>query len=226
MGIMELAVLNGTESFKRKAIAKIERHNSSLNDLTTRFRNALKKSVAGIVEAGQVLIEAKAQLVKHGQFSDWVATELGFGEHKPGKRKASIRKAEMLMQLARHKVISSPRQWGKLPPSPRTLWELTQIRPECRLLKLIEEGKVNPAMTREDAISLRGEAKSQTSACPLHLDDPLTLLVDVSMLLGGGDAVLAHIRRLKRLANAPSDEAVDKAVDWVKRKLARQRGVN
>ena len=38
-----------------------------INVLTARFRNALKKSVEGIIEAGRVLIEAKDEL-EHGQF--------------------------------------------------------------------------------------------------------------------------------------------------------------
>ena len=78
-----------------------------LNALTARFRNALKKSVEGIIEAGRVLIEAKSEL-EHGQFTDWVVGELRFGSRKDGSREADLRKAEMLMFLARNKVISSP----------------------------------------------------------------------------------------------------------------------
>jgi hypothetical protein len=38
----------------------------------------------------------------------------------------------MLMFLARNEVISNACHWHAFPPSPRTLWELTQIRPKCR----------------------------------------------------------------------------------------------
>ena len=55
--------------------------------LTARFRNALKKSVEGIIEAGRVLIEAKNEL-EHGQFMDWVVRDLRFGttrgDREPG----------------------------------------------------------------------------------------------------------------------------------------------
>jgi len=61
-----------------------------LSVLTTRFRNALKKSVEGIVEAGRVLIEAKNEL-DHRQFTDWVVNELRFGTRKAGKREADVR---------------------------------------------------------------------------------------------------------------------------------------
>jgi hypothetical protein len=95
-----------------------------LSALTARFRNALKKSVEGIIEAGRVLIEAKDEL-EHGQFTDWVVGELRFGTRKVGSREADLRKAEMLMFLARNEVISNPCHWHAFPPSPRTLWELT-----------------------------------------------------------------------------------------------------
>ena len=76
-----------------------------LSALTARFRNALKKSVEGIIEAGRVLIEAKNEL-EHGQFIDWVVRELRFGSRKNGSREADLRKAEMLMFLARNGVQS------------------------------------------------------------------------------------------------------------------------
>jgi hypothetical protein len=91
------------------------RHN--LSELTSRFRNALKKSVEGIVEAGLVLIQAKSEL-EHGQFTDWVVNELRFGTRKVGVRVADIRKAELLMFLARNEVISNPCHWHDFPPSP------------------------------------------------------------------------------------------------------------
>jgi hypothetical protein len=46
--------------------------------LTARFRNALKKSVEGIIEAGRVLIEAKNEL-EHGEFINSVVCDLRFG---------------------------------------------------------------------------------------------------------------------------------------------------
>jgi hypothetical protein len=61
-----------------------------LSALTARFRNALKKSVEGIIEAGRVLIEAKNEL-EHGQFTDWVVNELRFGSRKDGSREVDLR---------------------------------------------------------------------------------------------------------------------------------------
>jgi hypothetical protein len=81
----------------------------------------LKKSVEGIIEAGLVLIEAKDEF-EHGQFTDWVIDDLRFGSRKEGSRKADLRKAEMLMFLARNEVIAKSCHWHDFPPSSPTLW--------------------------------------------------------------------------------------------------------
>jgi hypothetical protein len=117
-------VASGTQNIDSTA-PKWSTNPDKLSALTARFRNALKKSVEGIIEAGRVLIEAKNEL-DHGRFTDWVVRELRFGTRKDGSREADLRKAEMLMFLARNEVISNPCHWHAFPPSPRTLWELTQ----------------------------------------------------------------------------------------------------
>jgi hypothetical protein len=193
--------------------------------LTQRFRRAMEKGVAGIIEAGQVLIEAKDQL-EHGQFTDWVIRELRFGTRKTGSRDADIRKAEMLMQLARHEAMSDASNWHALPPSPRTLWELTQIRPQRRLLELIRKGKINSGMTREEAIALRlGDGTKGSSTAPaLRLQPEVATLVDASILLGHSDCVLAHIRGLKRMVEKLPVREFERAARWAKQKLAEQKG--
>jgi hypothetical protein len=193
----------------------------TLSALTTRFRNALKKSVEGIIEAGRVLIEAKHEL-EHGQFTDWVVRELRFGVRKDGDGEADIRKAEMLMFLARNEVISNRCHWHAFPPSPRTLWELTQIRPKQRLLELIASGKINFAMTREEAVVLR-HGKSQGRSPTPRLKREVAALLEVCILLGGGDGVLAHIRDLKEVSDGPPAKEFDRAARWAKQKLAERR---
>jgi hypothetical protein len=202
---------------------RIGHNRHDLSELTERFRNALKKSVEGIVAAGQVLIQAKSEL-EHGQFTDWVVNDLRFGTRKPGVRDADIRKAELLMFLARNEVISNPCHWHDFPPSPRTLWELTQIRPKQRLLDLIADGTINPSMTREEAIALRsGATREQPTAPTLKLKREIAALVDVCIFLGGGDGVLAHIREATDLQHVPAPAEFERAVRWVKRRLANRR---
>jgi hypothetical protein len=191
-----------------------------LNLLTARFRNALKRSVEGIIEAGRVLIEAKNEL-EHGQFIDWVVRELRFGTQK-GSRPADLRKAQILMFLARNEVISNACHWHAFPPSFRTLWELTQIRPKQRLLELIANGTINAGMTREEAVALRQKNSQERSPTP-KLKREIAALLEVCIALGGGDGVLAHIRELKDVDNLPAAKEFDRAARWAKQKLAQRR---
>jgi hypothetical protein len=194
-----------------------------LKQLTQRFRNALKKSVAGIIEAGQVLIEAKNKL-PHGQFSDWVDRELRFGAPtKAHSREANIRHGQMLRLLAENEVISNPCHWHALPPSIRTLYELTQIQPKQRLLKLIEKGKVHAGTTREEAVGFQPKSKPSPKS-ELKLGREIATLVDVCILLGQADRVLDHIRRLKRAKKNLTVQMFEQAVRWAKPKLAKQKG--
>jgi hypothetical protein len=194
-----------------------------LKQLTQRFRNALRKSVAGIIEAGQVLTEAKSR-IEHGQFTDWVVQELRFGTSKQGSREADLRKAEMLMFLARDKVISKPCHWHALPPSIRTLYELTQIRPKERLVQLIEKGKVHPGTTREEVIGFQPKAKRQPKPDLGKLKRPVATLVDACLLFEQADCILAHIRRQKRTRDDLTVPEFEQAVGWAKQKLADQDG--
>ncbi len=102
----------------------------------------------------------------------------------------------MLMFLARNEVISNSCHWHAFPPSPRTLWELTQIRPKQRLLELIANGTINSGMTREEAVALRHKMLQERSPAP-KLKRELAALLEVCIILGGGDGVLAHIRDLR-----------------------------
>jgi hypothetical protein len=122
--------------------------------LTQRFRDAMAQGVAGIIAAGQVMVQGKVELL-HGEFLAWVLTDLPLG-------KTGVRKAQMLMNLAQHPVLANAHHWCALPPSWRTLYELSLIRPHSRLLKLIADGTVNAGMTREDALALK-PGKAQPS---------------------------------------------------------------
>ena len=126
------------------------------------------------------------------------------------------------MYLARNEVISNPCHWHDFPPSPRTLWELTQIRPKQRLLEFIESGTINSGMTREEAVALRHRKSQGRSPAP-RLKREIAGLLEVCIALGGGDGVLAHIRDLKDVDNLPPAKEFDRAARWAKQKLAERR---
>jgi hypothetical protein len=226
-GIMEASVVvKGYDLVRAKSHpmrgAKASNDRDSVRALTQRFRNALKKSVAGIIEAGQVLIEAKSR-IEHGQFTDWVDRELRFGApHKNHSREANIRQAEMLMLLARNEVISNACHWHAFPPSIRTLYELTQVD-KGRLLKLIKKGKVHAGTTREEAIGFQPKSKRFSKPELRTLKRPVATLLDVCLQLEEADCVLAHIRSLKRARRNLTVQMFEQAVRWAKPQLAKQK---
>jgi hypothetical protein len=196
-----------------------------IEKLSLRFRNALNKSVEGIIEAGQVLIEAKNRL-PHGQYTDWVCRELRFGvESKSSSDAVIARQGQMLRMLAGHEVISNPCHWHALPPSIRTLYELTLIRPSQRLVELIKKKKIHAGMTREEAIALQPKAKRDTESKPKpKLKRPVVTLLKVCLSLGGADCVQAHIRSLREKKEHVSVQTFEQAVRWAKQELADQEG--
>jgi Protein of unknown function (DUF3102) len=75
-------------------------HSNSLADLAARIRAyheatvaALKSSVENAIKAGDLLIEAKAQL-KHGQWLPWLDKHCAISQ----------RTAQLYMKLAKHKT--------------------------------------------------------------------------------------------------------------------------
>src|SRR5262249_48134579 len=92
------------------------------------IRASWQKCVTSIIETGKLLIEAKGQL-GHGRFEAMSKTKLPFNP----------RTAQMLMGIAEHPVISNANHGSHLPPSWRTLYELTKI-PDKTLLAEIENG--------------------------------------------------------------------------------------
>jgi hypothetical protein len=119
--------------------------------------------VTGIIKAGQVLLAGKEQL-EHGEFLDWLRRDLKLHE----------RKAQMLMLVARHPVLSNANHASHLPASWTTLYELTHLcRPAqspAHMLALIESGQINPFMTREEASALLTGRKQDDGKLILSAD--------------------------------------------------------
>jgi hypothetical protein len=131
---------------------KTRRKVSSRRQLTTRFRHAWRMGVEGIITAGRVIIDGKQQLA-HGDFVEWVENELKLGE----------RTAQMLMSVAKHPVLANPNHWFGFPPSWRTLYELSHIRPP-RMLQLIASAEIHPGMIDEAVQNLAADPGDATPA--------------------------------------------------------------
>jgi hypothetical protein len=188
--------------------------NEDLGTLTIEFHNAFKKSVEGIIEAGNVLIRAKVQL-KHGQWEDWVIGSLRFGERAESGQ-ANLRKAQQLMALAENSVIFDPSNFGNFPPSIGKLTVLSKI-PEQELLEHIESGKVYPTMTRKETVELKPltpKPKPKDPPLTTTLPYPIKVLLQFCVDQGKPDIVIAYIRELKREPGRPPKEDFDRAVQF------------
>jgi hypothetical protein len=97
-----------------------------------RITVAWQSSVEGILEAGRLLIEAKASL-PHGEFAEMVESDLPF---TPGT-------AARLMKIARDERITNPAHVPFLPPNWGTLYELTKL-PDEQFEAKIADGTIRP----------------------------------------------------------------------------------
>ena len=62
-------------------------------------------------------------------------------------------------------------------------------------------------MTREEAIALRHKTSQERSPTP-KLKREIAALLEVCIILGGGDGVLAHIRDLKDVSNRSARQGI------------------
>lgn len=118
-------------------------------DWAPRISAQLRKSVESIIEAGRLLIEAKAAC-EHGEFlrlfndhRDPVADCLPFGRPTGTK----------LMAIARSAAITKCAHVHTLPCSWGTLYELSRI-PEADFIDAIETGRITPELKRSEVRKL------------------------------------------------------------------------
>lgn len=112
-----------------------------------RIANAWGKQVHSIIETGQALVDAKAEL-EHGSFEAMVQSKLPFTKST----------AHRLRVIAENEILSKMAHVPLLPPSWGTLYELTKL-PDEVLIAALKDGSIHPKMERKDAKALRLEAK-------------------------------------------------------------------
>lgn len=130
-------------------------------------RRQLASSVEGIVGTGQVLIDAKANCA-HGEFGKLFDLEdsqyVGIG----------IRMGQMFMAVGSHETLSNANHGSHLPPSWRTLYELSRFEP-TQVETWIAEGLITPETERKQLRALgRGDGQPKAPApLPAGLFDVL-----------------------------------------------------
>src|SRR5262249_19728146 len=108
---------------------------SDWRSFAMKIEAAWQKAVGSIIETGRLLNEAKDKVNR----GDW----LKLVKHLP----FSERTAQMLMAIAANPILSNPNHGSHLPPSWRTLYELTKLPAEVLVAK-IEDHTVNSGMER------------------------------------------------------------------------------
>ena len=103
-----------------------------------RIATAWHGARAKFLEAGRTLIDAKKALA-HGQFEAMVADDLPFGK----------RTAQCLMAIGRDQRITNANHGAFLPPTWRTLYELTRLDDET-FTRAIDTGEIHADMERGD----------------------------------------------------------------------------
>lgn len=111
-----------------------------------RINEAWQKSVTGIIETGQLLIEAK-KAVGHGA---WLYM---FSEANESRVNFTPRIAQILTKTAANPLISNASNCSYLPASYRTLYDLSRL-PDDVLHKAFADGRITPEMQRKDIKAL------------------------------------------------------------------------
>lgn len=114
-----------------------------------RISAQLRRSVESIIEAGRLLIEAKAAC-EHGEFLRL------FNDHSnpvDGCLPFGRRTGHMLREIAGCTVLSNGKHISNLPTSWGALYDLSRI-PEQDLIDAIESGRVTPELKRSDVRKL------------------------------------------------------------------------
>ena len=103
-----------------------------------RICTSWQKSVEGILETGQLLIDAKEAL-RHGTFEIMVRSKLPFSS-------ATVRK---LMAVASNPALADRSQWNVLPASWTTLYQLSKLDGK-ELQAGFSDGLIGPDLQRKD----------------------------------------------------------------------------
>lgn len=114
---------------------------------TKRISIAWRHSVEGIIETGRLINKAKAAL-PHGTFTAMIENDLPFG--------AST--ARRLMAVASDPRLTDQTHGHVLPPSWRTLYELTKLS-DGEFSARISDGTIHPDMERRDVTAVGKERR-------------------------------------------------------------------
>jgi hypothetical protein len=161
-------------------------------DWAGKIRAAWQKSVAAIFEVGDLLSAAKAAL-PHGRFEKMVQRGLPFGE----------RTAQCLMALAKDARLRKAHHGALLPPSWRTLYELSRLSDE-NFSAALADGLITPEMRRSDIADMMARRESAERRASTSPFEPATEPAPISLTAG---PATAHPFRYAPAPPLPPDAA-------------------
>jgi hypothetical protein len=106
--------------------------------------------VAGAIETGRQFLAAKRELKR-----EFLTLFAAHPRAIADPVQCTARTAQRLMAIAQHDVLTNATHGSHLPPSWRTLYELTKLDRKV-LERALEDGAITPAMERRDVAGLRG----------------------------------------------------------------------
>jgi hypothetical protein len=148
---------------------------------------AYRQTVESFIKLGRILIAAKDDLDRHGEWERMIAGYLPFD--------AST--AQRFMKIARDTRISNPAHVQLLPNAWGTVYELTKLPTEA-FESAVTTGDINPRMTRKEAITLVREAvppkeKKKTAKEEKDEEEP-TAAAEADMVKQWANSFSVHAR--------------------------------
>ena len=126
-----------------KSLQIIQPKLSSRKYWKLQIKTAWKEATEAFLQVGNLLIQSKIDL-EHGEFLEMIENDLPF----------SPRTSQMLMTISSDRRLSNTNHGSYLPPSWRTLYELTKLD-DISFKKSIKDGTIHPDMLRKVATRLR-----------------------------------------------------------------------
>lgn len=162
----------------------------------TQIRLAMKKTVTGVIEIGQHLLEVKEAL-GHGKFGDWMKAEFGYSE----------RHVQLAMNVAKHFGSKSATISDLFQPTAAYLLAAPSTPDQAREVAFKEAKKGKP-ITAERAKEIVAETKGtkvkKTKKSRVKVEEALdrveTVLAKVNDKLKPAD-VADVVKRLRELAD-------------------------
>ncbi len=119
----------------------------NINHHATKISECWQKSVAGIIETGRLLSQARDEAsphrLRHGEYLKMIE-KLPFG----------ARTAQKLVKIAEHPVLSNASFITHLPASWGTLYAITEL-PDEAIEGLIADGSIHAGMERDDVDEIK-----------------------------------------------------------------------